>query len=39
MALPGPTLLDLTCNTSSDLGSLSYVFTARSAGYLAGELD
>ena len=36
-SLLGPTLLDLACNTSSNLGTLAYVFTARSSGYLAGK--
>jgi hypothetical protein len=39
VSLLGPTLLDLACNTSSNLGTLAYVFTARSSGYLTGKFE
>lgn len=38
VSLLGPTLLDLACNTSSNLGTLAYLFTARSSGYLTGSI-
>eukprot|EP00118_Oscarella_pearsei_P015509 m.140356 g.140356 ORF g.140356 m.140356 type:complete len:551 (+) comp38299_c0_seq3:314-1966(+) len=38
LSLLGPTLLDLACNTHSSLKTLSYIFTARSTGYLSGSI-
>lgn len=34
----GPTLLDLAVNTSTSLQNMSYLFMARSAGFLIGSL-
>ena len=38
MAILGPTLIDLSCQTHTDLALMSYAFTARSVGYLAGSV-
>ncbi|PRD26759.1 UNVERIFIED_CONTAM: Sodium-dependent glucose transporter 1 [Trichonephila clavipes] len=38
MSIPGPTLLDLKQITDTDSYSISFIFTARSTGYLIGSL-
>ncbi|XP_066276527.1 sodium-dependent glucose transporter 1-like [Branchiostoma lanceolatum] len=37
IAMVGPTLLDLAANVHSDIAHISYIFTARSVGYLVGS--
>ena len=37
-SIVGPTLLDLACRTNSKLENMSYIFTWRSVGYLAGSM-
>ena len=38
MAILGPTLLELTCHTSTKLERMSYVFTSRAFGYITGSI-
>lgn len=38
MSIPGPTLLDLRHSSGTDAHSISFIFTARSIGYLIGSL-
>ena len=38
MAILGPTLIDLSCQTNTRLEHMSFAFTARSFGYLAGSI-
>lgn len=38
VAMLGPALLELASNTSTSLQNMSYIFTARSAGYLIGSM-
>ncbi|XP_035686634.1 sodium-dependent glucose transporter 1-like [Branchiostoma floridae] len=37
IAMVGPTLLDLAANVHADIAHISYIFTARSVGYLVGS--
>ncbi|KAL9978345.1 hypothetical protein ACROYT_G015846 [Oculina patagonica] len=38
VAILGPTLIDLSCQTHTNLAHMSYAFTARSFGYFAGSI-
>ncbi|XP_054721454.1 sodium-dependent glucose transporter 1-like isoform X2 [Uloborus diversus] len=38
MSIPGPTLIDLRHSSGADSYSISFIFTARSIGYLIGSL-
>lgn len=38
MAIPGPTLLDLGRRVSRDVEHMTFIFTARSFGYLIGSV-
>ena len=38
IAIPGPTLLDLSARTRTDIEQISRVFTGRSVGYLGGSI-